>query len=321
MVCVTAAVLSGMFYASPEEMTQVREFTPWVELVARRMSAHEGGVSTVAFDAAGERLGSSGYDQKVRIWQIAGARLVQTIDVDRPEVHLSPDLTRVAWAPLAIQQIDISKAPMRRMFGGAQVLAYSADGAFLVSGEAAGFVRSPIRIFQADDGRLVRNLEGHPASIAGLAFRPDGRLLASSGRDGTIRLWSVADGKLVESRNSAYGPLAFSPDGRLLALGGSQAGPLAIWDVPEMTLKHERHTDGVVDLAFSPDEELLAVCFWSDYSSAPGLQLVRVADGEVLQTLIRGVLSATCVEFSPKGELLAVGLSDGTIRFFAPGKE
>ena len=39
---------------------------------------------------------------------------------------------------------------------------------------------------------------GHRGQISGLAFAPDGRLLASSGEDGRIRLLDVANGRLVQ---------------------------------------------------------------------------------------------------------------------------
>lgn len=320
MLCVTTALLLGIICVPPGEVIQISEFKPWAELRESRLSAHEGGVTTVAFDSTGERLGSSGYDEKVRIWQMPAARLLQTADAGKQQVEFSPDLTGFAWGPFPIQQVDLSMPHRHLKLGGTQVLAYSSDGSLLAAGEGAGsgFVQSAIRIFRQDSGETLGILEGHPAFITGLAFSPNGKLLASSGRDATIRLWSVADRNLVASRKAADGHLAFSPDGRLLASGGSQAGPLALWNVPEMTLKHERHTEGVFDLAFSPDGELLAICFWSDHTSAPSLQLIRISDGQVLQTLIRGALAATCVDFSLKGELLAVGMSDGAIRFFAP---
>ena len=42
--------------------------------------------------------------------------------------------------------------------------------------------------------RLVRNFTGHSDWLFGLAFSPDGRLLATASRDQTARFWDAAGG-------------------------------------------------------------------------------------------------------------------------------
>lgn len=37
----------------------------------------------------------------------------------------------------------------------------------------------------------MRSLAGHPAGVLTLAFSPDGRRLASGGREGTVLIWDV----------------------------------------------------------------------------------------------------------------------------------
>ena len=68
--------------------------------------------------------------------------------------------------------------------------------------------------------RAPAHLTGHDGTVLGVAFSPDGRLLATASIEGTARLWDPATGEhrrtLTGHRGTVYG-VAFSPDGRLLA--------------------------------------------------------------------------------------------------------
>src|SRR5438128_1557550 len=107
-----------------------------------------------------------------------------------------------------------------------------------------------------------RKLKGHQGSVLGVAFSPDGKILASCSRDKTIKLWDPATGELqrtlTEHTADVY-DVTFSPKGNLLASAGRDK-TIKLWQMPAAKLIRtlEGHTDIVRSVAFAPDQKTLA---------------------------------------------------------------
>jgi WD40 repeat protein len=80
--------------------------------------------------------------------------------------------------------------------------------------------------------QLGPSLGGHASGVAGAAFSPDGRVLATV--DGEAILWDVATHKQIGTGLPARTPgphaLAFLPGGGQLAVA-SPSGSVLVWDV------------------------------------------------------------------------------------------
>jgi WD40 repeat protein/predicted Ser/Thr protein kinase len=72
-------------------------------------------------------------------------------------------------------------------------------------------------------GNELATFSGHKWIVTGTAFSPDGKLIASSSIDGSVRIWDVAGRqciKTIATSNGAVMNVDFTPDGRCLMMAG-----------------------------------------------------------------------------------------------------
>jgi WD40 repeat protein len=132
-----------------------------------------------------------------------------------------------------------------------------------------------------------------------IAFSPDGKILASGGRDNSIRLFEAATGKEIR-RLLGHQPRSYKP-----AANGRS---------PLDALVSATGEGGVNSVAFSPDGKTLASGGWDDT-----LRLWDVQSGKELRKISAHKAMVGHVVFSPDGRVLASrGALDGTVRLWGP---
>src|SRR5262249_39831768 len=103
-----------------------------------------------------------------------------------------------------------------------------------------------------------RLLGRHRGTLRGLAFSPDGRVLATASEDRSAKLWDVETGQELMTLQG-HTSKVIGPDGRLIAPTGDEE-TLRVWDAqtgqPLMVLEPE--VGNLQSVAFSPDGRRLA---------------------------------------------------------------
>ena len=154
-------------------------------------------------------------------------------------------------------------ATLRGFANGYQRMAFSPDGAWLVTGGQDQTLRlwdcriredltvtpqepiafSPdglsfataddtVQLFDSRDGKLIREFKNHTGHVNSLAFSLDGSLIASAGSDQTSRVWETATGKEVavfKGHSSGVKSVVFHPNGKRLA-SSDHDKTLLIWE-------------------------------------------------------------------------------------------
>jgi WD40 repeat protein len=147
----------------------------------------------------------------------------------------------------------------------------------------------------------------------GVAFSPDGQVLAAANVDGALRLWRAADGQLLQVfvHPSGVTSVAFSPDGAWL-VSGSYDGGVRFWRVKGGALTRTLKVEGTVwSVTVSPDGQRVAAS-----GEDKMVHIWRVSDGVPLRALAGHALNVWHLAFSPDGRRLASGSFDKTAKIW-----
>ena len=196
---------------------------------------------------------------------------------------------------------------------GVRTLAVDQQGRYLAA--ASGDNR--IRIFDLDQNKPIKTLEGHQSLVRSLAIHPDQRTLVSGSFDGTVRLWRFPLGpqqKLLKPGQGEIHDIAISPDGAfLLCAGFDQA--ISVYRLPDGSLvrRIEGHHSSINRLAISPQHPFIAA-----YEANGEIKIWNYESGRQIAgiSLPKPDDILTCMALHPSENLLVSGNNSGELNFW-----
>jgi WD40 repeat protein len=165
-------------------------------------------------------------------------------------------------------------------------------------------------------GDNFHTLAGHSKVVRCVAFSPDGKTLVSGSEDASVKLWDVANRRLMVTLPTDSGPvawLAFSNDGETLATVGDDG--IKLWNIKTHQLIFTLQEKRAARLAFSPVGTVLAISYghpvYSDQDGGP----VKLWD-YVTHQAVKAFPPGSRLAFSPDGKILAAGCNHYTLKLW-----
>ena len=257
-----------------------------IQAVLATLKGHERGVTDVVFSPDGTLLASASDDKKILLWDVASWTIRHTL-----EGH-SSHVTGIDFSP-----------------DGQQLVSVSYDKNIILWETQSGKKLQTLRGGQLKVGAIIK---AHTDSLTDVAFSPDGKRIATSGRDKSVCIWDATAGNLLANlsgQEAVPTAVAISPDGLHVAIASK---PSCILDIATGNVEVSFDSVNIgmdVSVDYSPDGRWLLKAGGSSlamFDAATGKKHWLISSNSMLRNAV----------FSPNGEQIAATTVDGSVHLW-----
>ena len=165
------------------------------------LTGHKNAVTAVAWSRDNRTLATGGNDRAVIVWSADTGKQIRSLEhpTDVQCLAFSPDGTKLAVGSvddrLRVYYVPTGKLQAELEMAGSpkniSAVIWSADGNFVLGGRG----NHTLQYWNLKSNATVQNI-GTMAPVTGVALSMDGKTLAASSLDRSVRLWDAASGKL-----------------------------------------------------------------------------------------------------------------------------
>jgi Tol biopolymer transport system component len=188
-------------------------------------------------------------------------------------------------------------------------IAFSPDGTKVAFGGA-------LQVAERENGKTLWSRKSGRRWARDVAWRPDGKLIATSDRAGALQLFDARTGNEVRTlgrvaepgeRHYLHRPIAWEPGGKLVAVPDERASVIRIWNSATGETRHTLPYEGAAlnALSWSGDRRYLAA------TGGSTLQVYNLRTG--LHRSFSGTMGLYSGAWSPDSRRFAAGTSDRTV--------
>jgi WD40 repeat protein/DNA-binding SARP family transcriptional activator len=262
----------GRFVATAGADGTARVWDPDTGETRFTLFGHSGGVTSVAWSPDSSLLATGGEDGLAKVWSLSGAGAEELMTLGARDLR------------------------------GVDSVVFSPGGDRLLTGDA-GITAVHIWDVSLGGDRELANLPAEPIAFNGVAFTPDGRLVAN-GPGESLKIWDPGTGKELLTFGDAEIVLRIdvSPDGSLIAAADEDVA--SVWDAHTGEERFSvRGVGWATDVSWSPDSDALAVAGDSGL-----VKIVDRAGKHLAQLAHEPGMGAGHAKFSPDGRHLVTSV-------------